>query len=143
MYLDTSVIVKLFTREPESEFYAGLADGEVVSSSMLAYSEFMSEVLAKERAKAITRAQRRRAWSAFEEQVTSESILLHPLLPAAFRRANRILETCHPRVALRSLDALHLAACDQAQDWPLATCDRRMREAALILDFPLTPLPEG
>ena len=61
--------------------------------------------------------------------------------PAIFKRANRMLEVCHPTVSLRSLDALHLAIADQAQDWPLATHDIKMRDAAVRLGFPVTPWP--
>ncbi len=141
MYLDTSILVKLFIREPDSEFYGTLADGEEVSSSVLACSEFCSALLTKERLNAITPSQRLRAWAAFERQVAYQAIQLHPLGLPVLKRARRILETCHPDIALRSLDALHLAACDQAQDWPLVTGDRRMREAAAILNFPLAPMP--
>jgi len=68
-------------------------------------------------------------------------IRLEPLSEATLKKANHILEQCHPRVALRSLDALHLAACDQLQEWPLCTTDLRMRQAAEVLRFPLSPLP--
>ena len=36
------------------------------------------------------------------------------------------------------LDALHLASCDQAQEWPLCTNDKRMRQAAERLNFSMT-----
>ena len=68
-------------------------------------------------------------------------IELLPMGPAVFKRANFILEKCHPKVPLRSLDALHLASADQAQDWPLATHDSRMRASAQLLCFPLTSMP--
>jgi predicted nucleic acid-binding protein len=141
MYLDTSVIVKLFVREPDSEFYGKMTDGQVVCSSILAYTEVWSAMLFKERAEDITAEQRRRAWTAFDRNVMEEVVDLIPVSPAIFKRANRILEACHPKFALRSLDALHLASADQAQDWPLATGDTRMRDAAQMLGFPLTPLP--
>jgi predicted nucleic acid-binding protein len=142
MYLDTSVIVKLFVREPDSEFYGKLADGATVSSSALAWTEVWSALLGKERAGVINAPERDRAWAAFERAVAGQTIEMHPLTEVIFTRANRILSACHPKVPLRSLDALHLAACDQAQDWPLATGDFRMREAARLLNFPVTPLPE-
>ena len=141
MYLDTSVLVKLFTREPDSEFYGKLADGQAVCSSVLAYAEIWSALLAKERAGGLTTEQRRKVWAAIDRNVMSDVIELLPMGPAIFKRANRILEVCHPKVPLRSLDALHLASADQSQDWPLATGDRRMRDAAEMLGFPLTPLP--
>src|SRR5688572_15726715 len=141
MYLDTSVLVKLFTREPDSEHYGKLTDGQVVCSSVLAYTEAWSALLAKERAGGLTPEQRRKVWAAFDRNVMEDVIELLPMGPAIFKRANRILEVCHPKVPLRSLDALHLASADQSQDWPLATGDKRMREAAEMLGFPLTPLP--
>lgn len=142
MYLDTSVLVKLFVREPDSEFYGKLADGQTLCSSVLAYTELWSALLAKERQRGLDAEQRRRIWGRFDQYVAEEVIDLLPMGPAIFKRANHLLARCHPQVPLRSLDALHLACADQAQDWPLATHDQRMRDAANLLGYPLTPLPE-
>ncbi len=142
MYLDSSVMVKLFAPEPDSEFFMELTDGENISSSILAYTEVYSALLAKERARALTPAQRRRAWDSFENNLQNETIELAPFHQALFKKANRIMEQCSPTVALRSLDALHLATCDQLQDWPLSTTDVRMRQAAELLRFPLGPIPK-
>ncbi len=141
MYLDTSVLVKLFVREPDSEFYGKLADGQIICSSVLAYTETWSAMLARERAGGLTLEQRRRAWGAFDRNVLEDIIELVPMSPAIFKRANRIMEFCHPKVPLRSLDALHLASADQAQDWPLVTRDKRMLDAAMLLGFPVSPMP--
>jgi predicted nucleic acid-binding protein len=141
MYLDTSVLVKLFARELDSEFYGHLTDGQSICSSVLAYTEVWSALLAKERARGLTQELRGRAWAAFDQNVMADLIELLPMGPAIFKRANRILEKCHPKVPLRSLDALHLASADQTQDWPLATGDKRMRNAAEMLGFPVTALP--
>jgi predicted nucleic acid-binding protein len=108
---------------------------------LLAYTEFWSALLGKERAGAIDSKQRCKAWSAFELDVDGEGIRLEPLSPAIFKKANRILADCHPMVALRSLDALHLATCDHLQDWPLCTTDMRMRQAAALLRFSLGDIP--
>lgn len=141
MYLDTSVLVKLFVREAESEHYGQLVDGRALCSSVLAYTEFWSALLAKERQGGVSAAARQQAWGLFEADVVGEVIELLPLGPATFKRANHLLHRCHPRVPLRSLDALHLACADQAQDWPLVTHDQRMREAAELLGYPVAPLP--
>jgi predicted nucleic acid-binding protein len=141
MYLDSCILVKLFVRDADSEFYGKMLDGKIVSSSVLAYTEVWSAFLRQEREGAINAEQRRRAWLSFDRNVVEECIELLPMGPAIFKRANRIMERCHPKIPLRSLDALHLATSDQAQDWPLSTADKRMRDAAALLGFPLTPLP--
>jgi predicted nucleic acid-binding protein len=141
MYLDTSVIVKLFAREEDSEFFGKLVDGQSLCSSVLSYTEVWSAFLGRERAGGLTRELRQRAWAAFDRNVMDDLIELLPMGPAVFKRANRILEACHPQIPLRSLDALHLASADQSQDWPLVTNDKRMRQAAEQLGFPLCPTP--
>ena len=141
MYLDTAILVKLFVAEPDSEFFGRLVDGQPVCSSAIVYTEFWSALLGRERTGAITADQRRRSWAAFRHNVEEETIGIVPVSEATLKKANHILEQCHPKVALRSLDALHLAACDQMQDWPLCTTDARMRQAADMLRFTLTPLP--
>src|SRR5256885_14697900 len=141
MYLDTAILVKLFVAEPDSEFYGRLVDGQPVCSSAIAYTEFWSALLGKERVEAIKAEQRQRAWTAFRHHVEEETIGLVPVSEATLKKANHILEQCHPSVALRSLDALHLAACDQTQDWPLCTTDARMRQASEVLRFTLAALP--
>lgn len=143
MYLDSSVLVKLFAREPDSEFFVELTDGENISSSVLAYTEVYSALLMKERAGMITAANRRSGWTSFEKAVDEKTIELAPFHQTIFRKANRIMEQCSPKVALRSLDALHLATCDQLQDWPLCTTDVRMRQAAELLHFPLAEMPRS
>ena len=143
MYLDTAILVKLFARESDSEFFGKLTDGENISSSVLSFTEFYSALLRKERSGELNPTQRHAAWDSFEKSLEEERLVLAPFGPALFKKANRIMEHCNPKVALRSLDALHLATCDQLQDWPLCTTDVRMRQAAELLRFPLTGMPPG
>jgi len=74
MYLDTSVLVKLFVREPDSEYYGKLTDGQIICSSVLAYTETWSAMLARERAGGLTLEQRRRAWDVFDRNVIEDII---------------------------------------------------------------------
>jgi predicted nucleic acid-binding protein len=141
MYLDSCILVKLLIREPDSEFYGQWVDGHPVSSSLLAYTEVWSALLARERAQLIRTRLRLEAWQRFEDQMRMQMIDLSPVSEAIVRRAHWILGRVHPKVPLRSLDALHLATADHLQDWPLVTSDQRLREAALHLGYPLSDLP--
>jgi predicted nucleic acid-binding protein len=143
MYLDSSILVKLLVREPDSEFYGRLTDGQPVSSSMLAYTEVWAALIAKERHKGIAPELRRHAWRLFERHYLEDVFDLASISDAVVRRANWIIERVHPEVPLRSLDALHLATADQLQDWPLVTGDRRMRDAAKLMGYPLCDLPDS
>lgn len=137
MYLDTAILFKLVVGEPDSDFYVKLADEQSIVTSWLAVPEMCSATLFKERGGFITPGQRTLAWNEFERRINEGTIRLVPLSESVLRKTNRILEACHPQIALRALDAIHLACCDHAQEWPLVTNDKRMRQAAEFLHFPL------
>ena len=139
MYLDTAILIKLLVPEPDSEFYQDSLAGALLSSSELALTEVWSALLAKERNQHISSRQRSAAWRVFNEWVQEKQLLLHPLNGVVLKKANHILERCHPAVPLRTLDAIHTAACDLSQDFPLCTTDRRMRDAAGVLGIPVFP----
>ena len=143
MYLDTSVIIKLLVPEKDSDFFNAHLSGVSLSSSELAWTEVWSALLAKERHKQISGRDRAAAWRTFARWVNSEQIVLHPLNTVTLKKANRVLEECHPKVALRTLDAIHSAACDLTQDFPFCTTDTRMRDAAKVLGIPVFPEPAG
>jgi predicted nucleic acid-binding protein len=142
MYLDTAILVKLLVVEPDSEFFQEALDGKLLSSSELALTEVWSALLAKERNKVISARDRASAWRVFNERVQAKQIVLHPLNSVVLKKANQVLEHCHPQVPLRTLDAIHAAACDLSQDFPLCTTDRRMRDAASRLGIPIFPEAE-
>jgi predicted nucleic acid-binding protein len=143
MYLDTCILLKLFVQEPDSAFFAEALEGQRVITSELAQSEMYSALLARERSGAIAGQDRRRAWSEFESRVRGGEIRLGPFSSSVLRRAQRILEQCHPGLPLRTLDAVHLATAELSADFPLATTDPRMREAAARLGLPLFPPGES
>ena len=62
-----------------------------------------------------------------------------PLDSPVYSKARTLIDFCHPDVALRTLDAIHLAACDISQEFPLCATDSRMRAAAQKLGIPLFP----
>lgn len=141
MYLDTAILVKLLVREPDSDFYVGLVEGQEVWSSQLILTECFSALLRKEREGAIGRAHRRRAWRQVETDVAARRLNLVAVTADLLGRANAILEVCHPAVSLRSLDAVHLASAERCQSWPLCSNDSRVRAASARLGLPLVPMP--
>ena len=141
MYLDTAILVKLLVREPDSAFYVRLVDRQLVWSSQIAVTECFSALLRKERERAISAAHRRAAWRQIESDVTDGRLALVPVTASVLERANTMLERVHGIVALRSLDAIHLASAEHCGSWPLCSNDARLRAAATLLAMPLTPLP--
>ena len=141
MYLDTAILVKLLVREPDSDFYVTLVEGQPAWSSHLIVVECFSALLRKERERAITQTHRRRAAKQVTADVAARRLSLVPVTADLAERAHAILEVCHPTVSLRSLDAIHLASAERCQSWPLCSNDARVRAAAAKLGLPLSPLP--
>ena len=142
MYLDAAIIVKLLVDEQDTDFFQNALAGALLSSSELAFTEVRAALLTKERNKLISARQREAAWQVFTDRVRARDIDMHPLNGLVLRKANHILGRCYPKVPLRTLDAIHTAACDLSQDFPLCTTDRRMREAAGVLGIPVFPANE-
>jgi predicted nucleic acid-binding protein len=140
MYLDSSVLVKLVVREADSLFYAEQIIGHTdVWSSQLALTECWSALFRKQRERAIDAKTRIGAWRRLERYFADGMLSLVPIDTSILRQANRIIARCHPKIVLRSLDAIHLASCEAAEAFPLFTPDRRMRAAAEHLRFLLGP----
>lgn len=140
MYLDTAILVKLLVREPDTEFYVALVDGQPAWSSQLVLVESFSALLRKERERAITPAHRRRAVRQIASDVGARRLSLVPVTADLIERSHGILDVCHPAVPLRTLDAIHLASAERCQSWPLCSNDTRVRAAAAKLGLPLSPV---
>jgi predicted nucleic acid-binding protein len=139
MYLDSCILVKLLVTEPDSEFFIRSLVGRSLITSELARTEVFSALLARERAGKISAPDRRRAWHEFEERVKAKEIKIEPMSSIVLRKATHSLEQCHPKVPLRTLDAIHLATADLCQDFPLATTEARLRDAAALMGFEVFP----
>lgn len=139
MYLDTGILVKLLTPEPETAFFERELLGHAMATSELALVEVKSALFAKERAKLISPAQRLRAEAKFAEMIETKLVALRNLNNRVLRKATQVIQAAHPDVPLRALDALHIASCDMEQDFPLCTTDARMHAAARKLHVPVFP----
>lgn len=142
MYLDSAIIVKLVTHEVDSFFYVAQLQGKAnIWSSVLSLTECYSALCRKEREGFLNKNQRTGAWKLIDGFFQEASIQAVDISPSILREANRILELCVKTIPLRSLDAIHLASCQQSASWPLFANDRRMRDAAKLLGIELAPLP--
>jgi predicted nucleic acid-binding protein len=139
MYLDTAIIVKLLVREGDSEWFGRQLSGHGFESSELALTEVCAALLFKERAGDITPPERESAMANFFSMVESELIVLFPLNRKVLERARAIQVACHPRVPLRTLDALHVATCDLHRSGTMSATDRRIRAACTQLGITLIP----
>lgn len=137
MYLDSCVIVKLVSYEADSAVYHALAAGQPIVTSELAVTEVRSALLAKERAGRSTRANRIASWRVFLEKVRDEEFLLLTLNRPVLERAGGLIEQCHPRVPLRSLDAIHVATMELHGGETMLSSDQRVCQACEFLGLPL------
>lgn len=137
MFLDTSVIVKLLIREDDSAHYLGLVKGQEAVICDLAVTEVLSALTARERAGFLAAELRAAAWENYSKRIRLGYYKVLPVSTTAFRKAEQFILRCHPQVALRAADALHLAACDLEQAFPLVTNDKVMIAAAKHLGIPV------
>lgn len=135
MYLDTSVLVKRYVAEPDSEQVDEVVVGFTLVTSELALGEVWSALLAKERNKVLSHTARDSAWKAFLADIDEGVLRLIPLDGVTIREANEIMLRVHPDVPLRTLDAIHLATYDSVITGPVFTKDKRMLAAAKLLGF--------
>ena len=143
MYLDSAIIVKLLVAEPDSGFYVALTDGRVdLLASTLSLPECRSALARKVDGGEISLGDYAEAWKEAEEMLAGHSGLsVITMGDKTLKLASVLIERCRGKVALRALDAIHIAACMNAEAYPLVTNDRLMRKAAEVLGVPLTPLP--
>ena len=139
MYIDSAIIVKLLVKEELSDFFQDALADIILYSSELSLVEVRSALLSKLRSKAISQKQRLVAQEIFQNKIADEQIVIMPLDSPVYSKARTLIDFCHPDVALRTLDAIHLAACDISQEFPLCATDSRMRAAAQKLGIPLFP----
>jgi len=128
IYLDASALVKLVVPEPESDdmnqALVGLTD---VIVSDLALTEMASALGRRAREQLLSRNEAQRLYREASKLLTS---CRHAeLTPPIHRRAERLMLSLS--IALRALDALHLATALEAQAATLVSFDPRLREAAV------------
>ena len=139
MYLDSCVIVKLVSHESDSAAYHDIVMGQPVVTSELAVAEIRSALLTKERAGRISRQARLTGWRLFQEIVRDQEIRLLALNRQVIERAGAVINQCHPGVALRTLDAIHVATAELHGGEQMCSSDQRVCEASDFIGLSVVP----
>ncbi|MHB0980441.1 MAG: type II toxin-antitoxin system VapC family toxin [Thermoleophilia bacterium] len=128
-YLDTSALLPYYRQEPASDaveaFLLSLSRPVIVSR--LVEVEFASALARWVRMDELDEPQAMLIEYAYLDDLRAGLLDLTPLPPLAYRRARDWL--LKRDVPLRTLDALHLAACHEAAA-ELITCDEQLHRAA-------------
>lgn len=142
LYLDASVLVTLFTREPQRpavrRWLENIGDVEMMASEWVA-TEVSSAFALKLRLGAITRLERASAQSLFRA-LWSEALTIVPMRDSQFQLAARFCET--DDVVVRASDSLHLAIAKE-NNLTVCTRDKSMAAAAKALGLEADLVGDG
>lgn len=134
LYLDTSVLVKIYIREADSDdIAAAVADAGVVATSLLAYPEACAAFERRRREKSISPGALKAARQAFEADWSSWIAV--GIDTDLARHSARLAE----KHGLRAADALHLASFERIlmaaedDDVRFLCTDDRLSKAARTL----------
>jgi predicted nucleic acid-binding protein len=132
LYLDTSVVVAVFTHEAETarmQRWLGDQDPELLAISDWVTAEFSSALSIKLRSGQIETQHRADALAMFTT-MSAETFTVLPVSGAQFHTAARFAD--QHALGLRAGDALHLAICAD-HGATLCTLDRRLGEVGPAL----------
>jgi len=131
LYLDTSVIVKLYIQEADSDRIASeVADADAVCSSVLAYPEACAAFEQRRRAKSVSAQSAKAAKLAFDADWSSWAAV--GVDDQLIRQSARLAE----QFGLRGADAVHLASFERLlanapdEDVRFICADERLSKAA-------------
>ena len=129
--MDTSAWAKWYFPEKGSDaFEAWFRDAVDAWTSDLASLEFRSIIARRRRMGELPAEFAAETKTALAHDIRDGSLAIRNMESSHFVEAERILDEC-PDVALRSLDALHLAMARLGGAMELATADRVLADAAV------------
>jgi predicted nucleic acid-binding protein len=132
IYLDSSALAKLYVPEPESDALENFfRDRQDLLISELAITEVLSAVARGRREGMLTASQSLEIRDAILADADSGSFNRLDMSPIVHREAERLLFNIES-IALRTLDALHVAVALLGSATYVVTYDARMRAAALL-----------
>ena len=134
-YLDTSALLKAYVPEVDSEaFVAWALEADSCCISPLSAVELHCAIHRRQRMGLIDARQRTAAVKAFDREVDEDVYRWLPWPSQGFVEGRAALARCGP-IALRTLDALHLAVALHYRCTGFVTADRVQAQAARKLGF--------
>src|SRR5881394_519753 len=137
-YWDTSTLVKLYAKEPDSpvfEVHALNDPGKTVTSRIALY-EAHATFHRKESEGTLQPWAALALYNELLQNVADQAVSLIELGPQLEREYGQVLSLCYqttPPIPVRTLDALHLASVRVAGETQIVATDKRLRDAAKLL----------
>lgn len=129
-YIDTSALLKAYVPEPDSDAFVDWAhDRPMRCISPLSGVELHCAIHRRHRMGLLDARQRNSAIGAFDREVEADLFKVLSWPAQGFAEGREALERCRP-IALRALDALHLAVALHHRCTGFATADRVQAQAA-------------
>lgn len=134
-YVDTSALAKWYLNEPRSEdFEAFVTALTSAAISRLTMVEFRCLLARRRRSGELSEPVEQRVLGAFEDDIRQGHLQVQPLDDRhALDAVTLVSRLSHH--GLRTLDALHLAIARDIATPVIATADRVMADAAIVLGF--------
>lgn len=131
MYFDTSYIAKFYLNELESGRVRELVrQADAVHSSLWAFAEFHAVLHRHVREGSLSSKDARDVGSRFAEHIDDGLWTLIPVTASLLRRTSALLISPPEDLFIRTADAVHLTAAQEAEERHVWTNDRHMIAAA-------------
>ncbi len=145
-YWDTSALLKLFATENDSSLFLAhvVRSSTPLATSELTRMEMWTALRRKESDGLLSPGDAKTSLAKFDLGAGQDCWRFVILTDAVRAEFERVVERCcsqTPPVFIRTLDALHIASARMASETEIVATDKRLRDAATLLDFQLFPTP--
>lgn len=135
IYFDTSALAKWYINEVDSDRVESfLQENGPVAISHLTSVEMRSLLTRRRKNREFSPEIEMQIWAAFNEDIQRKHLTQLKISDDVFLSAINIISML-PQIALRTLDALHLAICRNNDVKRIATADKIMADSASMLDL--------
>jgi predicted nucleic acid-binding protein len=144
-YRDTSALVKLYVQDSDSKIFEGhlLSAASPPATSRVTLYEARATFRRKEAEGMILPGTAQKLYDRLPRDIGARGIRLVELSAEIEAECGLVLDSCHqgaPPIAIRTLDALHLASAKAALESEIVTTDKRRRDAAKLLRLGIFPV---